>query len=111
MVTQTDAIAEGIAAALGRRAGQTFCFDESFGDEAATAAAFEGAHLVLERQAFKNSRNVTPCQMEPRAAVGRYDADNDIYELLSGSQGAVRQRVELAMALGLPAERIRVVCS
>ncbi len=107
VVSQTDALAQG-APQLWDGAPGNICFNEGFGDEAATAAAFDGAHLVLER-AFKISRVVT-CQMEPRAAVGRYDTENDIYELLSGSQGAVRQRVELAMALGLPVERTRVVC-
>ena len=107
VVTQSDALAEG-APQLWEGAPGNVCFDEAFGDEAGTTAAFDGAHLVLE-QTFKASRVVT-CQMEPRAAVGRYDADNEIYELLSGSQGAVRQRVELAMALGLPVERTRVVC-
>jgi carbon-monoxide dehydrogenase large subunit len=107
VVAQMDALAEG-APQLWDGAPGNLCFDEGFGDEAATAAAFVGAHLVLERT-FRISRVVT-CQMEPRAAIGRYDAGNDIYELLSGSQGAVRQRVELAMALGLPVERTRVVC-
>ena len=107
VVTQMDAMAEG-APQLWDAAPGNICFDEAFGDEAGTAAAFDGAHLVIERT-FRNSRVVT-CQMEPRAAVGRYDAENDIYELLSGSQGAVRQRVELTMALGLPEERTRVVC-
>jgi carbon-monoxide dehydrogenase large subunit len=107
VVTQTDALAEG-APQLWDGAPGNLCFDEGFGDEAATAPAFEGAHLVLERT-FRTSRTVT-CQMEPRAAIGRYDAENDVYELISGSQGAVRQRVELAMALGVPVERCRVVC-
>jgi carbon-monoxide dehydrogenase large subunit len=107
VVTQADALADG-APQLWDGAPGNLCFDDGFGDEAATAAAFEGAHLILERT-FRTSRTVT-CQMEPRSAVGRYDDANDIYELLSGSQGAVRQRVELAMALGLPVERCRVVC-
>jgi carbon-monoxide dehydrogenase large subunit len=107
VVTQADALAEG-ALRLWDGAPGNVCFDESFGDEAGTAAAFEGAHLVLERT-FRISRVVT-CQMEPRAAIGRYDAENDVCELISGSQGAVRQRAELAMALGLPVERCRVVC-
>ena len=107
VISQIDALAEG-APQVWDGAPGNLCFDQGFGDEAETAAAFEGAHLVLERD-FQTSRVVT-CQMEPRAAVGRYDAENDVYELLSGSQGAVRQRVELAMALGLPVERCRVVC-
>jgi carbon-monoxide dehydrogenase large subunit len=107
VVTQLDALADG-APQLWDAAPGNLCFDEGFGDEAGAAAAFQGAHLVLERT-FRTSRVVT-CQMEPRSAVGRYDADNDIYELIAGSQGAVRQRVELAMALGLPVERCREVC-
>ena len=107
VIGQMDALAEG-APQLWEGAPGNLCFDQGFGDEAGTAAAFEGAHLVLERE-FRTSRAVT-CQMEPRSAVGRYDTENDVYELLSGSQGAVRQRVELAMALGLLVERCRVVC-
>jgi carbon-monoxide dehydrogenase large subunit len=60
------------------------------------------------RREFHHSRLVN-CQMEPRSAIGMHDAANDIYTLISGSQGAVRQRATLAAALGVAPERVRVV--
>ena len=84
------------------------CLCEDFGDPDATARAFEGAHLVVEGT-FQDSRVVT-CQLEPRAAIGEYDAARDIFRLISGSQGAVRQRQELAQALAAPIERVEVIC-
>jgi carbon-monoxide dehydrogenase large subunit len=84
------------------------CLCEDFGDPQAAARAFEGAHLVVGGD-FQDSRVVT-CQMEPRSAIGEYDADREVYRLTSGSQGAVRQRQELAQALGAPAERVEVIC-
>ena len=84
------------------------CLCQDFGDPDATARAFEGAHLVVEKT-FRDSRVVT-CQMEPRAAIGDYDAARGVFRLISGSQGAVRQRQELAQALAAPIERVEVIC-
>jgi carbon-monoxide dehydrogenase large subunit len=102
-----DAIAEG-APQLWDGAPGNICFHECFGDQEKTEAAFAGAHLVIEKQ-FVNSRIVT-CQMEPRSAIGRFDPETGRYHLLSGSQGAVRQRMELAQALSVPVDRVEVIC-
>ncbi|HTH98796.1 MAG TPA: molybdopterin cofactor-binding domain-containing protein, partial [Stellaceae bacterium] len=107
VVFPLDAVAGG-APQLWEGAPGNICFDQSSGDEAATEAAFGRAHLVLEHT-FVNSRIVT-CQMEPRSAIARFDAETQRYHLLSGSQGAVRQRMELAQALGCPVDRIDIVC-
>src|SRR3546814_5995555 len=48
--------------------------------------------------------------MEPRSAICVYDAAEDLFILISGSQGAQRQKAALASTLKVPAERIRVVC-
>jgi carbon-monoxide dehydrogenase large subunit len=61
------------------------------------------------RREFRNSRIVN-CQMEPRAAIGLYDAAQDSYTLISGSQGAVRQKMGLIGALRTTADKVRVVC-
>ncbi|WP_158916964.1 xanthine dehydrogenase family protein molybdopterin-binding subunit [Caulobacter sp. S45] len=107
VVVTLDAMAEG-APQIWDGAPGNICFDQSFGDKDATDKAFEGAHLVLERT-FVNSRIIN-CQMEPRSAIGVYDAKEDVYHLIAGSQGAVRQRVELAQSLGVPIDRTQVVC-
>ena len=79
----------------------------SFGDPALTDAAIESAdHLV--KMDFDIGR-VTACTMEPRAALGHYDAATGRYTLYAGSGGAVRQKSELATVLGVDAKRIRVI--
>jgi carbon-monoxide dehydrogenase large subunit len=47
--------------------------------------------------------------MEPRAAVGSYDAASGRYTLHAGSGGVVRQKHELSNVLGVAPERVRVV--
>jgi aerobic carbon-monoxide dehydrogenase large subunit len=88
-------------------AKRNVAFHASFGDEAAVRRAFGTATVVVEQE-FINSRAVN-CQMEPRSAVGFYDRERDAYKLVSGSQGAVRQRVYLAQALGIPPDKVHVV--
>lgn len=107
VVDVLDAIEPG-APQLWPGAPNNICFNETFGDVAATEAAFADAHLVLERD-FPNSR-VVNCQMEPRSAIGLFHADRDVYGMIAGSQGAVRQRVELSQALGVAPDRVEVVC-
>lgn len=84
------------------------CFQTQIGDrEAARQILAEADHVI--RREFHHSRLVN-CQMEPRSAIGMHDADNDVYTLISGSQGAVRQQLVLAAALKVPPARMRVVC-
>ena len=52
---------------------------------------------------------VTGVPMEPRAALGEYDAQTGRYTLYAGSGGAVRQKRELAGVLGIAADRLRVL--
>ena len=107
VVTTDDAVRPG-APLLYEDCPDNLCLCEDFGDAAATARAFEAAHLVVEGE-FQDSRVVT-CQMEPRSAIGDYDAERGVYRLTSGSQGAVRQRQELAQALAVPVEQAEVIC-
>ena len=81
--------------------------DASFGDRAATDAAFAAADLVVAHD-FANQRIVN-CQMEPRAAIGLFDAADGTYTVISGSQGVVRHRAGLSIALGVPPEKIRAI--
>jgi len=101
-----EAMASG-APLLWNEIPDNIAFEAEFGDRAATEAAMAAAHLVVE-QRFRNQR-IANAQMEPRAALGAYDAATDRWTLISGSQGVARQRQSLAQALKVPAERIRVI--
>ncbi len=81
--------------------------DTVFGDSAATQHAFAGADHVVKME-FHVPR-VTAVAMEPRAALGAYDAAADRYTLYAGSGGAVRQKHEIAAVLGIAPERLRVL--
>ncbi len=83
------------------------CFSVAFGDADATRRAFDRAHHVI-RHEFRNNR-LANCQMEPRAAIGDYDARTGVCTLISGSQGVVRQQEALAAALKVPPAAVRVV--
>src|SRR5690606_38121165 len=78
-----DAITPG-APQLWPEIADNIAFEATFGDKAATDAAMAAADLVVE-QRFRNQR-IANAQMEPRAALGAYDAGTDTWSLLSGSQ-------------------------
>jgi len=78
-----------------------------FGDAAATDRAFARAAHVVKKD-FHIGR-VTGVPLEPRAALGHYDAARDRYTLYAGSGGAVRQKNELAGVLGVAPEKMRVL--
>jgi carbon-monoxide dehydrogenase large subunit len=101
-----DAMAAG-APALWDEAANNICVDTSFGDAAATDQAFARAAHVVRRK-FHIGR-VTGVPLEPRAALGAYDAATGRYTLYAGSGGAVRQKRELATVLGIAPESLRVL--
>jgi aerobic carbon-monoxide dehydrogenase large subunit len=78
-----------------------------FGDAQATDAAFaRAAHVVTKK--FHIGR-VTGVPLEPRAALGAYDAATGRYTLYAGSGGAVRQKNELLQVFGIAPDRLRVL--
>jgi carbon-monoxide dehydrogenase large subunit len=81
--------------------------DAEIGDAAATAEVFARAAHVTRLDTWIN--RVTGVPMEPRAAVGIYDAGTGRYTLYAGSGGIVRQKKELSAILGVPFESVRVV--
>jgi aerobic carbon-monoxide dehydrogenase large subunit len=81
--------------------------DSSFGDVEATDAAFARAkHVVSMTHVIGR---VTGVPLEPRAAVGWYDAKSDRYTIYAGSGGAVRQKQEFASVLGVEPAQVRIV--
>jgi aerobic carbon-monoxide dehydrogenase large subunit len=101
-----DAMRAG-APALWDEAPNNICVDTYFGDAAATEEAFARAAHVVRRK-FHIGR-VTGVPLEPRAALGAYDAATGRYTLYAGSGGAVRQKRELATVLGIAPESLRVL--
>src|SRR6201987_2399420 len=81
--------------------------DAEVGDAAAVDRAFEKAAHVTRLDTWIN--RVTGVPMEPRAAVGIYDAATGRYTLYAGSGGIVRQKRELAHILGVANEAVRVI--
>jgi aerobic carbon-monoxide dehydrogenase large subunit len=106
-VTETLAAAAADAPRLWDDARSNVCVDAEVGDAAATASAFERAAHVVELETWV--QRVTGVPLEPRAAIGHYDATTDCITLYAGSGGVVRQKHELASILDIPMERVRVV--
>ena len=101
-----DAMRPG-APALWNEVKDNILVDTQFGDTQATDAAFARAAHVVTRK-FHVGR-VTGVPMEPRAALGAYDAATGRYTLYAGSGGAVRQKSEIAAVLGVAPETVRVL--
>ena len=81
--------------------------DTLFGDREATQEAFARADHVVALDLHID--RVTGLPLEPRAALGEYDAASGRYTLHAGSGGAVRQKRELATILGVALDRVRVL--
>jgi carbon-monoxide dehydrogenase large subunit len=106
-VTDAAEAVEAGAPAVWDEVPDNVLVDTVFGDRAATEAAFAAAdHVVSAR--FHVGR-VTAVPMEPRAALGAYDAETGRYTLHAGSGGAVRQKRELAEILCIAPDRLRVL--
>ena len=78
------------------------------GDGASTAAAFaRAAHRV---RLTSWVQRVTGVHMEPRAVVAAWDETEELYTVhASHGIGVVQMRDELAVVLGVPKERVRVI--
>jgi carbon-monoxide dehydrogenase large subunit len=82
--------------------------DFAFGDSAAVAEAFARAAHV-QKLAIRNSR-VVVAAMEPRSAIGAYDAAAGRFILHVGCQGVFGLRNQLAdEILKLPRDKVRVL--
>jgi aerobic carbon-monoxide dehydrogenase large subunit len=83
------------------------CMDWRWGDAAAADAAFAAAPHVVSLH-VENHRIVTN-PMEPRGAIGTYDAGQDRYTLHVSSQNIHGNRDAAARALGVPAASVRFI--
>jgi len=106
-VADTSQAAEPDAPKVWDELPDNILVDSTFGDIAATDAAFaEAAHVVSMKS---HIGRVTGVPLEPRAALGSYDGETGRYTLYAGSGGAVRQKHELAYVLGEEPDRVRVL--
>ncbi len=84
------------------------CYDWELGDRAATDAAFAAADHVASLDIVNN--RLIPNAMEPRAAVGDYDAASGVHTLYTTSQNPHLERLVLAAFVQVaPESRLRVV--
>lgn len=102
-----EALAPG-APAIWPQAPGNLALDNAFGDRAKVDAAMAKAHLVVE-QTIRCQRTASGF-MEPRSAIGAYDAAEKKYTLMSGCQGVHRIRHPLAVCLKEPQENVHVIC-
>ncbi|GMQ77068.1 MAG: xanthine dehydrogenase family protein molybdopterin-binding subunit [Gammaproteobacteria bacterium] len=84
------------------------CYDWEIGDKAATDAAFEAAHHVTSIELVNN--RLIPNAIEPRAALGEYDAGTDEITLYTTSQNPHVARLVISAFIQLaPEHKLRVV--
>ena len=83
------------------------CIDGFFGDPEETEAAFAAASHVVSLKT--RVQRVTGVMMEPRAAVGRYDAEAGRFILHCGADNPVRVKRDLAAVFGVGEDRVRVI--
>jgi aerobic carbon-monoxide dehydrogenase large subunit len=83
--------------------------DGEVGDKAATDAAFASAAHIVRLDTW--IQRVTGAPMEPRTAIGDYDAASGRYTIYAGTGGGVvRERQILARVLNVPEDSCRAVC-
>ncbi len=100
--------AAALAAAAGPPnggSGGNLCAEESVGDRAAVDAAFEAAAHVARVDAVNHRVVASP--MEPRGAVGVFDAESKRYTLHVSCQGLHLVRDNVAATLGVEPGRVR----
>jgi aerobic carbon-monoxide dehydrogenase large subunit len=107
----TDAVAavqDGAPAVWPEQASDNVCFVFQQGDRAAVDAAFTRAHHVTTLDLRVSRVSANP--LEPRNALGMFDAAEGRYTLFTGAQMPHKLRAELAeKTLFVPSTAIRVV--
>jgi aerobic carbon-monoxide dehydrogenase large subunit len=83
-------------------------YEWHLGDKAATEAAFKGAKHVTRLDIVNN--RLVPNAMEPRVAIGEYDAGNESFTLWNTSQNPHVARLVIAAFVGMaPEHKLRVI--
>src|SRR5262245_11457847 len=106
VITAAEAMAPG-APQLHPGAPGNLVLDFVGGDEKAADAAFAKAAKVVKLTAYHS--RVVGNPMEPRAAMGAYDAAQDLYLIYGTTQGVGPMRGQLSAVLGVAPDKVRVV--
>ncbi|MBV8534608.1 MAG: xanthine dehydrogenase family protein molybdopterin-binding subunit [Alphaproteobacteria bacterium] len=106
VIEATDAIRAG-APCVWEEVQDNVLVDTSFGDAVATDRAFAAADHVVTLDV--HIQRVTAVPLELRAALAAYDEAGGRYTLYAGSGGAVKQKRELAVVLGIAPDRLRIL--
>ena len=107
-VTEASAAAAPGAPLLYDHVPGNEALDFHYGDSAKVAAAFAAAAHVT-KLSIRNNR-VVVCAMEPRSAIGEYDAATGRYTLHVGSQGVFGLRAQMAGdILKVPVDQLRIL--
>jgi aerobic carbon-monoxide dehydrogenase large subunit len=102
-----DAVAPGAPKVWEQANGNT-CYDWHLGERAPVDEAFSKAHKIVEIEVVNN--RLIPNAMEPRAAIGEYDAAGDMLTLYTTSQNPHLIRLLLgAFVMGIPEHKLRVI--
>ncbi|HYR66065.1 MAG TPA: xanthine dehydrogenase family protein molybdopterin-binding subunit [Reyranella sp.] len=83
------------------------CLDYQYGDSAKVAEAFAKAAHVTRLRLVSN--RIVVCAMEPRSAIGHYDAASDRYTLHAGCQGVFGLKHQMADLLQIKPAQMRVL--
>jgi carbon-monoxide dehydrogenase large subunit len=102
-----DAAKEGAARVWEDNPNGNIAFRLMFGGQEATDAAFAKAKHVVKLRVENN--RLSPVSMEPRVAIGDYNAAEDFYTLYTSSQNPHGARMELSHIFHTPENHIRVV--
>ncbi|HZA01561.1 MAG TPA: xanthine dehydrogenase family protein molybdopterin-binding subunit, partial [Hyphomicrobiaceae bacterium] len=106
VIDMKKTLAGGVA--VHDEAPDNMCYDWELGDKAATDAAFAKAAHVTRLDLVNN--RLIPNAMEPRAAIGAYDAASDEHTLITTSQNPHVIRLLMgAFVLGIPEHKLRVL--
>ncbi|HZU90192.1 MAG TPA: xanthine dehydrogenase family protein molybdopterin-binding subunit [Stellaceae bacterium] len=106
IVSTADAMKPGMPL-VWEECPDNICFVYREGDKAATDAAFADAAHVVKRRFVIN--RVTAATMEPRGAIGDYNAAENRYTITTTLQRTHSYRAELSQILKVPESRVRVV--
>ncbi len=102
-----DAFKEGAPKVWDDNPNGNVAFTLAFGDKGKTDEVFAKAKHVVKLR-MENNR-VTPVSMEPRTALGDYNAADDHYTLYTSSQNPHGVRTEVSHILHVGENQVRVV--
>ena len=108
-VMATDRAAKADAPLIWDELATNTMVDAMFGDPEATDIAFGEAEFVVDLTTRIN--RVTGVMLEPRSALGTYDAAEDRFTLYCGGDNSVRLKRDIANIMAVPEERVHVIAN